>query len=339
MTDIHWGKKGNSKDHNEDCLQYVNWFSKQVKKNKDIDFIGFLGDWNENRSALNIATLNYAYAGAKILDEIGLPVYFVVGNHDLYHRHTREIHSVIHHNQFNNFIVIDKPTIVEEIVGGALFSPYLFHEEYPELTSHLSIPNWFGHFEFKGFQVTGYSVVMPTGPDPNDFQGPKNIFSGHFHKRQEAYNIRYIGNTFPMDFSDAGDENRGMAIFDVFNDQTTYINWSDCPRYTKTCLSNILDNTVEIHPHSRVRCIVDIPISFEEGTYLRQKFMEDFHLREFVFEESREIAQALSETETSVNVNDKLATVDELVVQMLNDINVEQLDNNLLMDIYKQIRV
>jgi DNA repair exonuclease SbcCD nuclease subunit len=180
---------------------------------------------------------------------------------------------------------------------------------------------------------------MPTGPDPADFQGPTNIFSGHFHKRQEAYNVRYIGNTFPMDFSDAGDENRGMAIFDVVNDQTTYINWSECPRYTKTCLSSVLDDTVEIHPHSRIRCIVDIPISFEEGTYLRQKFMEDFQLREFVFEESREIAQALSGTETTVDINDKLATVDELVVQMLNDINVDRLDNNLLMEIYKQIQV
>lgn len=337
--DIHWGKKANSKDHNDDCMNYLRWFSKQVSSNKDIDHIIFLGDWNENRSALNIATLNYAYEGAKILDSIGLPVFFVVGNHDLYHRHTREIHSIIHHNQFNNFIVIDTPTVVEQIHGGALITPYLFHEEYQDLAQYNGLPNWFGHFEFRGFQITGYSMKMPTGPDPSEFGCPTNIFSGHFHKRQEDFNIKYIGNTFPMDFSDAGDNNRGMAIFDSVNNKTTYINWDQCPKYTKTTLSNVLDGAVEIYPASRVRCIVDIPMSFEESSYLKQKFTDDYHLREFVFEESREVAQAFSETESSIDADDKLATVDELVVQMLNDINVDQLDNKLLIEIYRKISV
>jgi predicted MPP superfamily phosphohydrolase len=155
FTDIHFGKKANSNLHNEDCRRFINWFCEQVRKDPDIDYVGFLGDWNENRSALNVATLNHSYQGAKMLDHLGLPIFFVIGNHDLYHRHTRDIHSVVPFNEFRNFTIIEEPTIIDKIEGRALFCPFLFHEEYPQLTKYLNIPFWAGHFEFKGYVVTG----------------------------------------------------------------------------------------------------------------------------------------------------------------------------------------
>ena len=79
-TDIHFGKKSNDKTHNQDCIRYLEWFKSQVDKDSEIDHVMFLGDWNENRSALNIETLNYSYQGAKILNSIGLPVFFIIGN-------------------------------------------------------------------------------------------------------------------------------------------------------------------------------------------------------------------------------------------------------------------
>ena len=91
MTDIHFGKKANSEEHNKDCLRFIDWFCDFVKADPEIDHIMFLGDWNENRSALNIATLNFSYQGAKKLNELGLPVFFIIGNHDMYHRYSREI--------------------------------------------------------------------------------------------------------------------------------------------------------------------------------------------------------------------------------------------------------
>lgn len=338
-TDIHFGKKANSQVHNEDCIQYLTWFCEQVRK-ENCDYVAFLGDWNENRSALNIATLDYSYRGAKMLNELGVPVYFCVGNHDLYHRHTRELYSVVPFKEFTNFIVVDHPLVVKEIADGVLFSPYMFHDEYPDLAQFLKVPFWAGHFEFKGFQVTGYNVIMPTGPDPADFAGPKHIVSGHFHKRQANLNIVYMGNTFPMDFGDAGDFDRGMMVYDHTKEQMEFINWDGCPKYIKTRLTDILDNTATIYPNSRVKCIVDVPISFEESTYLRQSFIEKFKLREFTMEESKEIAQALTGTQASIDPNDiKLDSVDDLVIQMLTDIDSEHIDNNILIEQYQRIRV
>jgi DNA repair exonuclease SbcCD nuclease subunit len=118
-TDIHFGAKNNSTQHNEDCLNYLKWFCDNVKHN-NVDNIIFLGDWFENRSTLNISTMHYSYMGAKMLNELGIPVYFVIGNHDLYHRHTRDIYSTIHFNEFSNFQVITEPTIINDIETSPL---------------------------------------------------------------------------------------------------------------------------------------------------------------------------------------------------------------------------
>ena len=344
FTDIHFGKKANSLLHNQDCIRYIEWFCEQVKKN-DIDYVAFLGDWNENRSALNIHTLHHSYLGAKMINNLGLPVYFVVGNHDLYYRNSREVHSVITHQEFENFVIIDEPTIIDDIEGKVLFSPYLFHDEYPSLAEYLTIPFWAGHFEFKGFLVTGYGMAMPTGPDAADFKGPKHIVSGHFHKRQTQpdSNVVYIGNTFPMDFGDAGDTDRGMMIYDHETDEMWFENWEELPRYIKTRLNDILEREQRdkiLFSDARVNCLVDVPISFEESTYLRQKFSEDYNLREFVLEESPDIKTALSETETDIDwENVELQGVDDLVLMMLDGIDSDHSDKEILKQQYKEIKV
>lgn len=340
FTDIHFGKKANSSVHNEDCIHFIEWFCARVKADPEIDYIAFLGDWNENRSALNIATLNYSYQGAKLINELGLPVYFVVGNHDLYHRHNREIHSIVPFNEFSNFIIIDEPLVEENIHDRVLFSPYLFHDEYEGLVKeYLDIPFWAGHFEFKGFLVTGYGMKMPTGPNHEDFRGPEHIVSGHFHKRQAVDNIIYMGNTFPMDFGDAGDSERGMMTFDHETKEMLFDNWPDCPMYIKAKLSDLLDETVVLRPNTRVKCIVDIQITFEESTAVREAYLTKFNLREFTMEESLELKEALSDTKSNIDWEEnELASVNELVLQMLQEIESEHIDNDQLVTIYSGLK-
>lgn len=345
FTDIHFGRKSNSDVHNQDCVNFIKWFCEQVRKDPEIDSIVFMGDWHENRNALNISTLTFSYQGAKLLNDLGLPIYFCIGNHDLYHRHTRELYSVVPFHEFSNYIVVNEPIIVPEMGEGALISPFLFHDEYPNLVEHLNLQSWFGHFEFKGFVVTGYTITMPTGPDPVDYSGP-DIFSGHFHKRQSNKNIHYTGNTFPMDFSDAGQTDRGMCVYNHDTRKHYYIDWAECPKYSKFKLSALLDDTSTIHVDSRVKCIVDVPISYEESTALRQTFMDTFQLREFSMEESQDLYDALTGTEHILNEDGeeidgevKLASVDDLVVQMINSIDTPHIENAMLTQIYQQLRV
>lgn len=347
MTDIHFGKKSNSPIHNQDCINYIDWFCAQVQADPSIDYVGFLGDWNENRSAINIDTINYSYRGAKKIDSLGLPVYFVVGNHDLYQRHSRDIHSIAPFDEFKNFRIIDEPVVIPEIGDGSLFSPFLFHEEYDDIKKHLGLQFWAGHFEFKGFRITGHNILMPTGPEPSAFDGPNRIFSGHFHQRQTKRNITYIGNAFPMDFGDVGDSLRGLATYDHVTQTEAFIDWPDCPKYIRVKFSKMMDPDYTLPVNARVKCVLDSELSFEQTSLIREEYSSMYSLRELAFEDKNTLDEVLSDTVTTAGdevkemVISDINTVDQLVIQMLGDIKPEdtkgKIDPQRLVDQYRRL--
>lgn len=281
-SDVHFGRRGSSEIHNQDCLNYIKFFCDNVKRDPDITHIAFLGDLFENRAAVNVSTLHYAHDGLKMIDDLGLPVIHLVGNHDLYHRTNRNIHSAKVFQELKNFNIVSEPLRV----GDALFCPYLFPEEYPSLMEYSDIPIFFGHFEFRNFVVTGSNITLEKGNDHSLFKNQDYIFSGHFHRRQFRDNIVYIGNTFPMDYGDAGDALRGMMVFDFEAGQPNFIDWDECPLYIKTTLSRVLEGNMSFRAQTRVKCLLDVDISYSESQSLREEMMKSFNLREFQIEEN-----------------------------------------------------
>lgn len=342
FTDIHFGKKGNSDQHNQDCLDFIDWACSHVKADPSIDHIVIPGDWHELRSALSINTMEYSYRGAEKLSELGIPIIITIGNHDLFHRDSRKVFSTLMFKHIPNIYLVPEPTVMELKHGSVLFAPFLFADEYPGLVKHSGVGVWWGHFEFKGFIISGYNSKMEHGPEHTDFSGPKRIFSGHFHKRQIQDNIVYIGNTFPMDFSDAGDFNRGMAVYDYKHDELEFNDWADCPKYVKAKLSAFLDETASIPANSRVRCIIDVPLTYEESIAVKQTLMVDYNLRELRLEESDELTDVLVNTETgelSQAQEGRLNSVDELVVEMLGNIDTPKIDKDMLISLYQKLNV
>ena len=284
FTDIHFGKKNNSIVHNQDCLDFIDFAIGIVKKDPTIDAIAFLGDWFENRNAINVMTLDYANEAADKLDALGLPVFFDIGNHDLYHRHSRAVYSPKPFKDKKNFIVVDH---FLKVNGDMLFVPFLFHEEYPQMVQFNGNTKYaFGHFEFKNFVLTGTSNIMEKGPEHTMFEDFTYIFSGHYHKRQIKDNTIYIGNTFPMDYGDAGDSRRGVCILDTETDDVKFIDWKECPKYFRVNLSTLLEGNWTPPEHSRVTCNKDLDITYTEVQGLKEEFMKGFNLREFKIEEN-----------------------------------------------------
>jgi DNA repair exonuclease SbcCD nuclease subunit len=310
-----------------------------VRQDPTIDHIMFLGDWFEHRTALNISTLNYSYRGAKLLNDLGLPVFFMVGNHDLYYKNSREIHSTVNFNEFANFKVIDEPEVVPNIGNGAVLSPYLFHEEYPSLDKFLNMETWWGHFEFKGFVVTGYSITMQTGPEHTAFKGPKRIFSGHFHKRQISDNVVYIGNTFPTSFADANDDERGMAVYDHETDDITFVRWPDAPSYKKVLLSDLMEDNIILPDNCRVKCDVNVPITYEESSIIKEGFVDAHNLRELILEENTNMNEVLKDTEVNQEVLQGMVSIDDMVMAMLGGIDVDDIDSEVLIKEYQKLTV
>lgn len=338
FTDIHFGRKNNSAQHNQDCIDYINWFCDIVKNDKSIDHIIFLGDWYEHRSSINGLTLDYSLKAAKILNDLDMPVYIIVGNHDLYYRNKRDIFTSKMLESLSNITVINKPTVIDRIgAKGSLICPYLFHNEYDELLQYLTTPVWFGHFEFKGFVLTGETVTMKHGPDALNYKNIKRIFCGHFHKRQAKNNVQYIGNTFPADFSDANDDKRGMMIYDHKKDAIVFNDWTECPKYVKTILSELEKSPDAIlFEDSRVECLVDRLITFEEYNIIKAKYVDDYSLREFRLTESNELDDLLSEEVEDIEKLNQMSTT-EVIKELISTIESDNIDSTLLTKIYNDL--
>jgi len=337
FTDIHWGAKNNSIQHNTDCRDYIDWFIQNLKAEKS-DAIVFMGDWFENRNAINVQTLNHSFRALDSLNALGIPIYFIVGNHDLYHRGNREQVSTFHFSQFKNVKLVNESYFENDMA----FFPYLFKDEYPkaaELILKHKSKYVFGHFEFRNFVVTGTDRRMDHGPDHKQFSGPTFIFSGHFHKRQANDNVIYIGNTFPTNYGDQGDDERGLCFLDTNTDNVEFVNWEDCPKYRKIKLSSVLDGEIDFPPKCRVRCLIDIDIAYSDAQALREEMVKTMGLREFSLEENISEWKDMIAGENGEMDNFDLSSLNDAVIGMLQQgvQGTSTIDAGKLVEIYSTL--
>src|SRR5210317_1635616 len=209
FTDIHFGLKSNSKIHNDDCERFVDWYIEQAKAN-GCDVGIFTGDWHHNRSALNLTTMDASLRSLEKLGNAFDNFYFFPGNHDLYYKDKREIHSVVFGKHVPGVTVVNEPMVIDDVA----LIPWLVGEEWKNVVK-MKCRYMFGHFELPHFKMNAM-VEMPDHGElkKEHFGHYDKVFSGHFHLRQVKNNINYIGNAFPHNFSDAGDADRGCMILD-----------------------------------------------------------------------------------------------------------------------------
>lgn len=337
FTDIHLGRKNSSEIHNRDCFNFIKWFVNQCKENK-VDHIVFCGDWFEHRDSISGKTLDWSHKCIKYIeDNLGVPFFFIIGNHDLVYRNTRNAFNTKIFEPFNNMFIIDDN--FSTVIGNkkCLFCPYLFSDEYSEqirnINSHDVV---YGHFEFKGFVVTGETKVLEHGPEHEDFKKPDRIFTGHFHKRQNKGNVYYLGNTFPMDYSDANDTNRGMAIYEYGSDDLKFIDWEDAPTYIRCDFSDLIKTPKKIlRKHATVRCIVDDDeLGYEDILEIKNHLMEKYSLRELRLEEPAE-DYTIGEDIDPEDLKSESTT--EIVTNLLDKISSDDIKPEKLKKLYKEL--
>jgi DNA repair exonuclease SbcCD nuclease subunit len=335
FTDIHHGKKNNSIEHNEDCSNFIDWVI-SIAKEQQVDSIGFLGDWNESRSSIDLVTLKYSYKNMEKLNKLGIPIYFVVGNHDMANRNERDTISTIYANSFENFVVIDKPTSIEVEDQKWLFCPYLNESEYPILKQYTDHSVWLGHFEFKGFILTGANVVATHGADPNEYVTDL-ILSGHYHKRQNKKHVHFIGNTFPMDFGDANDFERGCCILDS-DKQLTFYNWDQGPKYVVSKLSEFAQNPSNyknVIQNSHCKIIVDVDITYEKLGSVEQLLLTKYKPRTLLIDDSILTPLVYEEDQRNEDIDTLTKTTEQIISEMLEQIKLENVDKELLLNLFR----
>jgi len=327
-TDIHFGLKSNSLGHNQDCSNFVDWFIETARAN-GCETGMFLGDWSHHRASINMQTLQYSLRSLEKLSAAFDRFYFIPGNHDLYYRDRRDIYSTEWARHIPNIQIVNDWFTD----GDVTIAPWLVgddHKRVPKLKSKYV----FGHFELPHFKMNAM-VEMPDHGEisADDFGGVDRVFSGHFHLRQQRKNIHYIGNCFPHNYADAGDGNRGMMTLN-WGDEPEYHAWPEQPLYHVTKLSSLIDSADTILTTGmHVRVELDIDISYEEASMIKDTFVKNYNLREMSL---IPIKNNSVDADMSPG-NIKFESVDQIVTDQLTNIDSKFYDPKLLLKIYQNL--
>ena len=327
FTDIHFGLKSNSSTHNQDCEDFVDWYIAKAKE-EGCDVGIFMGDWHHNRNSLNITTMDYSLRALEKLGKAFDNFYFFPGNHDLYYKDKRDIHSVEFGKYIPGITVVHKPTTI----GDVTLCPWLVGEEWKTVGKNGG-KYIFGHFELPNFFMNAM-VQMPDHGEMqlDSFKSYELGFSGHFHKRQQRQNMIYIGNAFPHNYADAWDDDRGMMILE-WDGQPEYHAWPDQPTFRTVKLSQLIDDAdTIIKPKQHLRVTLDIDISYEEASFIKEKFISDYSIRELtLIAEKKEI-----EINTSIDIQ-TFESVDQIVSSQIVNIESDTYNKNTLLAIYNSL--
>ena len=327
FTDIHFGLKSNSSVHNQDCEEFVDWYIAKAKE-EGCDVGIFMGDWHHNRNSLNITTMDYSLRALEKLGQAFDKFYFFPGNHDLYYKDKRDIHSVEFGKYIPGITVVHEPTTI----GDVTLCPWLVGDEWRSIGKKGG-KYIFGHFELPSFFMNAMVQMPDHGEIQLDsFQNYELGFSGHFHKRQQRQNMIYIGNAFPHNYADAWDDERGMMILE-WGQQPEYHSWPAQPTFRTVKLSQLIDEAdTLILPKQHLRVTLDIDISYEEASFIKEKFITDYDIRELtLIAERKDI-----EINTNIDIQ-TFESVDQIVSKQLVNIDSDQYDKNKLLEIYNSL--
>jgi DNA repair exonuclease SbcCD nuclease subunit len=222
LNDTHFGFK------NDSCIvldYFLDFFNEQLfpylKKN-DIKTIFHLGDLFDRRKYVNFKTL-YRVRKEFLdpLQEMGIKVHAICGNHDTYYRNTNTInslHELVGH--YSNWSVYSEPTNINLSIGCVALLPWINpenEEQAAKFISETTCSLLLGHLELCGFQsIRG--VFIEQGYDPKHFDKFEYVLTGHYHIKSSRDNIHYLGTQYQMGFSDVW-EKKGFHVFD-FKERT-----------------------------------------------------------------------------------------------------------------------
>jgi hypothetical protein len=254
--------------------------------------------------------------------------YFFPGNHDLYYKDKRDIHSVEFGKYIPGITVVHEPTTI----GDVTLCPWLVGEEWKSIGKKGG-KYIFGHFELPSFFMNAMVQMPDHGEIKLDsFQGYELGFSGHFHKRQQQKNMIYIGNAFPHNYADAWDDDRGMMILE-WGGKPEYYSWPKQPTFRTVKLSQLIDEADSlILPKQHLRVTLDIDISYEEASFIKEKFINDYDIRELTLITERKDV----EINTNIDIQ-AFESVDQIVSSQIVNIDSDTYDKNTLLAIYNSL--
>ena len=226
ITDQHFGARNDSIAFLEFFEKfYDNTFFPTLDAN-NISTVLVLGDTFDRRKYVNFYALDRA---KKMffdkLEERGIRVHMLAGNHDTYYKNTNEVNSPdLLLVEYGNIDVISKPETIVIDGTSICMMPWICPENYQESLDHIKNTKaeiCMGHFEIAGFAMYR-GMESHDGLAKETFEKFDMVFSGHYHHRSSDKHIHYLGNPYELTWQDYNDP-RGFHLFDLDTRELEFI--------------------------------------------------------------------------------------------------------------------
>ena len=218
ITDQHFGARN-------DSIAFLDFFEKfydntffPTLDENGITTVLILGDTFDRRKYVNFYALDRA---KKMffdkLEERGIRVHMLAGNHDTYYKNTNEVNSPdLLLTEYNNIDVISKPETIVIDGTSICMMPWICPDNYQDSIDQIKNTKaeiCMGHFEIAGFAMHR-GMESHDGLSKDLFQRFDMVFSGHYHHRSDDGHIYYLGNPYELTWQDYNDT-RGFHLFDL----------------------------------------------------------------------------------------------------------------------------
>jgi len=164
------------------------------------------GDLNDSKAIIRGEVIN---ALINLFRFHRVPVYCLIGNHDLINERGTE-HTLNFLKPYIN--IIDQFSFIELNNKPIYFIPYQSNKEdfYDKLKLIPQNSLIIMHQGITG-ALAGDYIVDKSAVNPNYLKS-YIVYSGHYHSSQTIQNITFIGNPYTMSFGEADDLPKGFAI-------------------------------------------------------------------------------------------------------------------------------
>ena len=227
ITDQHFGARKNSKLFHDYFLKFYDevFFPKLIEDG--ITTVVDMGDTFDSRKGIDFSALAWAKNNYyDRLQDMGIHVHTIVGNHTAYYKNTNEVNAVdLLLREYDNVTVYSEATEVKIDNRNILFIPWINQDNEEKTFKVIENSNSkgaMGHLELSGFRAHR-GVVMENGHASELYKKFTKVFSGHYHTRSDDGRIYYLGNPYEMFWNDVGDR-RGFHIFDTETLEHTPVN-------------------------------------------------------------------------------------------------------------------
>tara|TARA_B100001996_G_scaffold380823_1_gene369016 strand:- start:1017 stop:2060 length:1044 start_codon:yes stop_codon:yes gene_type:complete len=226
ITDTHFGgRRGSKVFHDFFQKFYDDIFFPELEK-REIKYCIHMGDAFDNRKNIDFLSLDWAKEHVyNKFQNLGVKVWQLVGNHDVYYKNTNKINSIDGLlSSYDNIIPISKPGEYDINGFKAFMLPWICEDNFKETECAIASTDCkiaFGHLELKGFQLYP-GCVQERGIDKGIIEKFDTVFSGHYHTRSNDGRTFYLGNPYEMYWNDCGDK-RGFNILDTDTGEIEFV--------------------------------------------------------------------------------------------------------------------